>query len=106
MKISIYNLEFPAYVDRLVINGYRFERILTYVDRVRSLQHTVTHISEIEVQANYGTNAITAEVTTPDPEPPARLEWGKSSATQLDDILLILSLFTMRHVWADSEQGW
>ena len=30
---------------------------------------------------------------------------GKSSATHLDDILLILSLFTMRHVWADSQQG-
>jgi hypothetical protein len=66
------------------------------------LQHLVGYFHEFDVEANFGANAITAAVLPPAPEPPAMLQWGNPSCTHLDDILLILSLFTMRHVWADT----
>ena len=101
MGILIYNLEFPAFIKAVNINGYRFTRVPEYPDRLKSLQHFVGFYHEFQVETNFGENAITAEVFPPDPALPALFKWDKPSPTHLDDILLILSLFTMRHVWAD-----
>lgn len=101
MSTFIYNLVFPTFVNQVNLNGYLFTRVPEYVDRVRLLQHHIEHFHEFHVERNFGENAITAEVHPPDAEPSVCLKWGKVHATHLDDILLILSLFTMRHVWAD-----
>ncbi len=101
MSIRIYNLEFPAYIDRLSLGGYTFRRVPEYKDRVRTLHHLFKHFHEFDIDVKFGGHAVTAEVTLPDPEPPPLLKWGKPTATHLDDVLLILSLFTMRHVWAE-----
>lgn len=106
MTIRIYNLEFPACIDQLSLDSYTFIRVPEYRDRVRSLHQVVKHFHEFDVDINFGGHAVTAEVTAPEPESPPLLKWGKPSATRLNDILLVLSLFTMRHVWAEeSEQG-
>ena len=99
---SVYNFEFPPYVDSLSLNGYIFKRVQDYGDKLGQLQH-IHHLDkrfgEFGRTPNYGGHAITAEVITPTPEPPAILKWGKQGVTHLDDILLLLSLFTGRHVW-------
>lgn len=105
MGTRIYNLEFPALIDHLTLSGYSFRRVPEYRERIRSLHHAVGHFREFDVPGNFGGHAITAEVDPPDPQPQALLKWGKTSATHLDDVLLILSLFTMRHVWAEEEEG-
>ena len=96
---EIYNLEFPALVEGLLLNGYRFKRVKNYPKALGQLQHVKKCIDEFEIVPNYGGHAITAEVSVPSPEPTAKLKWGKQGATHLDDILLLLSLFTGRHVW-------
>lgn len=104
MGTRIYNFEFPAYIDQLTLGGYTFRRVPEYRDRLRSLQHLVGYFHEFQVAANFGENAITAEAFSPDPEPQALLKWRKPATTHLDDVLLILSLFTRRHVWAEEEE--
>jgi hypothetical protein len=53
---------------------------------------------EFDMPATFGTHAVTATVDSPTPESEPLLHWGRN-ATRLDDILLLLSLFTMRNVW-------
>ena len=96
---SVYNFEFPSYVDSLTLNNYKFKRVKHYAKQLGQLQHLDNSIDELGGTHNYGGHAITAEVITPTPEPRAILKWGKQGVTHLDDILLLFSLFTGRHVW-------
>ena len=96
---SVYNFEFPSHVGSLSLNEYIFKRVQDYGDKLGQLHHLDKCIDEFERTPNYGGHAITAEVITSTPEPPAILKWGKQGVTHLDDILLLLSLFTGRHVW-------
>jgi hypothetical protein len=100
MRKNIYNLEFPSWCPEITILGYRFSRVEDYQDRVIRLQYLNTSFSEFRVPANTGEHAITAYVDTPDHEEDAVLEWGDDDSTALTDILLLLSIFTQRDVFA------
>ncbi len=67
------------------------------------LQHLVPVYSEFDRPINTGAHAITAEVEVPAKEKKPVLEWGDKNATALDDILLLLSVFTLRDVFAAPE---
>ncbi len=96
---EIYNLEFPSYIFELNIAGYIFRRIENYKDQFLKLQHFVdVSGSEFRILPTTGTHAITATVEYESDSLPA-LEWGHENPTQLDDIILLLDLFTGRSVF-------
>ena len=84
----------------MTLYGYRFIRIDNYRDRVTRLQHLVTSQSEFAISANTGEHAVTALVELPEHEETAVLEWANGDNTALDDVLLLLSIFTGRDVFA------
>jgi len=96
---QIYNLEFPSFCKKMEIYGYIFQRVPEYKERVKSLQHTASVFSEFEKPMATGTHAITAIVDLPFKEKLAVLPWGHNKPTALDDILLLLSIFTSRQVF-------
>jgi hypothetical protein len=96
----IYNLEFPSFCKKMEIHGYIFQRVPEYKERVKSLQHTISLFSEFEKPIATGTHAITAIVDLLFEEKSAVLPWGHDNPTALDDILLFLSIFTSRQVFA------
>lgn len=102
---NIYNLEFPSYCQELNIFGYRFKRVLDYKEKFLSLQHLITSHYEFSVQANNGGHAITATVEIPPTEEKAVLPWENKSAKALQDILLLLSIFTERDVFYVTGDG-
>lgn len=93
----IYNLVFPRGCRQLTIYGYAFRGVDEYEERVQSLQHL---IGELGRPINTGTHAITASVDLPSKEKKPVIEWADKKATALDDILLLLSIFTHRDVFA------
>jgi len=103
MKIlTVYNLEFPAYVYELNICGYIFKRASNYENVFAGLQHTITVSGgEFPIRPNTGTHQATATVEIPDLEDSCILPWVKESKfSNLQDVLLFLSLFTGRNVFA------
>lgn len=100
MRKEIYNLEFPSNCPAMTILGYRFARVADYKDKIASLQHLITSYSEFEIHANTGKHSVTAYVEIPKREKEAALAWAYSSETALSDILLLLSIFTRRDVFA------
>ena len=74
-----------------------------YKERVQSLQHLVSSHREFAQPQNTGTHAITAHLDLPSKEKKPVIEWDSKKATALDDILLLLSIFTHRDVFAMSE---
>ena len=100
MRRSVYNLEFPSWCPEITIFGYRFSRIDDYHEKVIRLQHLVNSSSEFHIPANNGDNVITAYVDNPENVEKAVLEWGGKDNTALADVLLLLSLFTQREVFA------
>ena len=59
----------------------------------------IAYTSEFRIKACDGQHAITANVDIPEKEEKAVLEFSTPNATALDDILLLLSLFTGRDVF-------
>jgi hypothetical protein len=111
MRKDVYNLEFPSWCPGITLFGYRFSRVDNYQEQVCRLQHLGTVHSEFKVSANTGAHAITAYVEIPEQEESAILEWGNNNATALNDILLLLSIFTKRDVFVVDPQvtkdaGW
>ena len=96
----VYNLIFPYSCRELIIHGYVFRRVDEYKDRVQTLQHLISVYSEFDQPINTGTHAVTAKVDSPTKEKKPIIEWGDKKATALDDILLLLSIFTLRDVFA------
>jgi hypothetical protein len=99
MQKPVYNLEFPSWCPSITFFGYKFLRADNYQEQVRRLQQLTTIHSEFEIQANTGTHAITAYVEIPDHEEKAVLQWSDNGATALNDLLLLLSIFTKRDVF-------
>lgn len=99
----VYNYIFPYMCQELTINGYIFRRVDEYIKRVQSLQHLISSFSEFDRPINTGTHAVTARVELPLKEKKPVVEWGDKKATALDDILLLLSIFTLRDVFAMPE---
>lgn len=100
MRKEVYNLEFYSKCSEMTIFGYRFTRVDDYKDRVASLQYLGPIHSEFEIHANTGKHAVTAYVDLPENEQKAVLAWADGSNTAITDILLLLSIFTGRDVFA------
>jgi hypothetical protein len=98
-KKLVYNLEFPSWCSELNIYGYRFTRIPDYEQTVAKLQHLVTGHSEYWKYPNTGQHCITSELEIPDREEKAVLPWSENRHTALEDVLLLLSIFTGRDLF-------
>lgn len=105
MRRQIYNLEFPSWCNRIRLFDYDFTRVDEYESRLKELQHLGGHHAEFRIDSTTGTHSITAIVEHADPEPLAVLEWSHRSNTALLDLLLILSLFTKRDVFAETTES-
>lgn len=106
MKVRpVYNLAFPSWCPELNIFGYRFTRVDNYQEQFLSLQHLVSVHSEYSAKLNTGTHAITAFVEIPDLEKEAAFDWAGGNNTALMDVLLLLTLFTGRDVFALNPQS-
>ncbi len=96
----VYNLEFRPHVNQMQIGDYLFARVPEYENRVKNLQQLVDiHDGEFHLAPTTGTHQITATVQIPEKEKVAALDWGHNNPTQLNDILLSLTLFTGRNVF-------
>lgn len=98
---KIYNFEFPSFCKQINIDSYIFKRVPEYVERVKSLQHGLSIFHEFNIHTTTGSHAITSIVDLPPKEKKAVFPWGNDKPTALDDILLLLSIFTSRHVFAE-----
>ena len=98
---DVYNLVFPDYVDEMEIFGYKFNRVKNYPEELQKLQHRYPgSIKEFKIVACSGTNAITTKVIVPENEEDSVLPW-ESPKKAIHDILLLLSLLTLREVFLD-----
>lgn len=102
-KKDVYNLEFPSYCKKIKILEYIFTRIDDYENKIKSLNHSITSGDEYSIDANTGTHALTAYVECPNREEKAVLPWAENNVTALNDILLLLSIFTGRDVFILNE---
>lgn len=101
-ELSIYNLVFPDNVHTLDIAGYQFMRASNYAQAFAGLQHTIDVMGgEFPVVPTNGSHQKTATLSLPVHEEPPLLPWiNNSNCTRLQDVLLFLSLFTGRNVFA------
>lgn len=101
-ELPVYNLEFPEYVNELNIVGYKFKRVKEYAKTFAELQHRINVIGcEFPIIPNTGTHQITASVELPEKESLCILPWEKNSNfTKLQDVLLFLTIFSGRNVFA------
>lgn len=101
-ELKVYNLEFPDYVNTLEIGEYKFKRVDNYGEVICNLQWLVRVIGgEFDRKLSTGTHQITATVELPDKEKQAILPWGEyNKCTRLNDVLLLLTLFSGRNVFA------
>jgi len=107
--LQIYNLEFPAYIEELKIGDYLFKRIKDYEKAFNGMMHLVNSSgSEFNTKIQTGSHQITATVEIPLKEKESVLPW-ENKLTQLDDILLLLTIFTDRNVfkkdWEDNDNS-
>ena len=102
MRNAVFNLEFPPWTKEVSIHGYRFYRVANYQERLEALQHLTGHHSEFSVSTNEGGHSHTAYVELPSSEPAAVIS-PSAGSTALDDITLLLSLFTGREVLSFDE---
>jgi hypothetical protein len=100
IRRPIYNLEFEPWCPEINLFGYRFYRTEDYETQLRRLQHRVNMRAEFDIQLNVGEHAVTAYVDLPKEENVAILEWVEDQTPALMDILLLLSIFTGREVFA------
>lgn len=100
---EVYNLEFPSWCTEFSISGYVFRRVEEYRERVLSLQHLIYASHEFSFEPNIGGHTITAYVERLDKEAQAVLPWGGAERqSALQDVLLLLSMFTGRDVFVRS----
>lgn len=98
-QMKVFNLEFPAYCDEFTIYNYTFRRVDNYEEQYLNMQHRTVDIHEFNTDLNYGKHVVSAIVTIPNKEQPSIIEWSHEKPIALDDILLLLSLFTKREVF-------
>ena len=98
-ELPIFNLEFPPYVYEIQVGDYSFKRIPNYKEAFDKMMHLVDSSgSEFQTKVQVGSHQITAVVQLPIKEKKAVLSW-QSPLKQLDDILLLFSIFTDRNVF-------
>jgi hypothetical protein len=100
--LAVYNLKFEWPDEKMKIGPYVFVPADGYCDRYRRLQHLVNVGGGYcgSTQATTGGHQVTGTVHLPDEMSPAALGWGHDKPTALDDILLLVSIFTGRQVFA------
>lgn len=103
--LPVYNLEFPSYCSEIEIFEYRFFRADDYAEKVLELQHLSDVSSEYHKKPNTGGHEITANVEIADTEATPVLEWSGENSTALEDVLLLLSIFTGRDVFTQLNPG-
>lgn len=105
--MRVFNLEFPMGCGFFDLCGYRFQRVKDYEKAIRTLPHLSSYFSEFPVKPQTGDHAVTADVALPRRQENAVMEWAGHNPTALDDLCLLLSLFTGRNVFVpdDREQG-
>ncbi len=99
-KLKLYNFEFPLHTNEFVVNGYKFYKVDNYEERRQGLQQLVNVTDDQVVTCNTGTHQQTGFVEIPDNERPTVIYKDFSDGTELIDILLLMSLFTQRDVFA------
>src|SRR3989338_5969501 len=100
--VNVYNLEFPSYVNELRIGDYLLQRVPNYGDAYSKLEHRVhSDCGEFSTRLTTGSHQATAIGTYvgAGAEKTPALPWAEEH-TQLDDVLLLLDLFTGRSVFA------
>ncbi|KXK27295.1 MAG: hypothetical protein TR69_WS6001000169 [candidate division WS6 bacterium OLB20] len=102
MRMVIYNLEFPVYVQRLTLDGYEFVRLENY-EEAHSKMMWLVNSSGSEFSTNIQTGQHQATGTVQEINKEASLPWGNTNSTRLNDICLVLSIFTGRNVFAVEE---
>ena len=102
MKYEVYNLEFPLNRDEIEIFGYKFKKVCDYNERVQELQQLV---DTNRINRNVGKHTVTATVEIPANEKKSVFTWKHENPTALDDILLLLSLFTRRDVFLNKDDN-
>jgi len=97
-EMVIYNLEFPENIHVLEFNGYQIKRLPDYGESYSNMMWLVNSSgSEFTTQVQTGSHQATASVDEIGKS--AVLPWGDDKNTYLSDICIILSLFTLRHVF-------
>ncbi len=100
MKLFIYNLEFTEYREEMTIGGFTFKRVADYENKVNLLsRHYPNYIGEFELSTSTGEHVITATVEDTSNGALSPLAYGAPQPI-LEDVLLILSLFTGREVFS------
>jgi len=99
MRKPVYNLVFPSGCQAMTIFDYKFVKVENYPVQLQKLQQLVAYYADVQIKLNTGEHAITAYVKLPRTEQKAVLEWGNTNTTALEDILLLLSIFTQRDVF-------
>lgn len=101
LVLNVFNLQFPENVFELNISGYKFIRVKEYKERFNKLHHTSAVCGgEFSHEVNIGSHQITATVESPDNESMSKLPWESANkVTKLQDVLLLLTLFTERNVF-------
>src|SRR5215211_2921314 len=105
MQKFVFNLEFPSWCPAVNIHGYQFTRVDDYAEKVLRLQHQFAFQSEFKISPTMGEHVITAHVDLPKQEDKAVLEWSRPNATALNDILLLLSIFSGRDVFVSGRDN-
>jgi len=81
--------------------NYKFEEVKNYEEALAGLQNVITSSgSEFSRKPSTGTHQCTATVRLPNKEKSSVLAWTKGNFTQFHDVLLLLTLFTGRNVFA------
>lgn len=98
--LHVYNLKLEWPDEPMEIGPYRFVPVEGYSERYKELQHLGSpRGADGSIEATTGGHQITGTVAIPNNERTAALGWGHEDPTELDDILLLLSLFTGRKVF-------
>lgn len=105
--IKIYNFVFPDYINELKLWDYTFRRAQNYKEAFNGMMHLYNSSwSEFSTEIKTGSHQITAYVDLPKKEKKCKLEWQNKKATQLDDILLILSLLNGVSIFKEEPSKW
>lgn len=98
-QLAIYNLEFEAHGDSMIVAGYRFTRHPEYRERIHMMNHIISSVHEFDIKPTTGSHVITGNVELPPKERRSKLPW-QTNQTELKDVELLLSLFTGRDVFS------
>ena len=106
--LEVYNLEFEWPDEDMKIANYKFIPKANYIERFKSLSHGLPFLRPApygNIPRSNGSHISTGTVLVPSSERNPCLMWAREDATELDDIILFLSLFTQRRVLLFEEEG-